>query len=482
MAHDADIALALDRRSRVGLPLQIAAGRLRPGDGLPSSRVLAAQLGVARGTVQTAYDHLIAEGQLVTAARSGTRINPDLQAAAQPTRARTGAPKQAPRPSGATAGRTPAGRTPAGRTPAGRTPAGSRTRSPAIRIDARGHSHGTDPREEPDFRAAWRHGLDAADLADDGCGTAAVRQAIASHLRLVRGMQVEPADIVLTSGARDGLRIVLDVLTPPALGVETPGFPGLRRSLTTTPTVPVPVDADGIDPAAIPGRVQTLLLTPNHLYPHGDSMSAARRVRLLRWAEEHGGHLIEDDYDTEARYAGTLPPTLVDLDATGRVLHLGSFATLLGSRLGIGYIVAQGPLGAAIAAHRTMLGPAASPLIQAVLADYLDSGGLRRRMLRMRKRLAAATEAVAASGLPLTVVRSRAILELPPHDAAELHRSLAAEGILVGDLAGKWLGDEQSGIEIALGALTATQLNGVLAALSRHLPERNTDARTRTHR
>lgn len=469
MAHDADLTVTLDRSSRIGLPLQIVAGiraeiavgRLRPGDGLPSSRVLAAQLGVARGTVQTAYEHLIAEGQLVTAARSGTRVNPDLQATAQSTRARTGAPKQVPRP----------GCAPAGRTPTGRAPARSRnqTRTPAIRIDARGHSHGTDPREEPDFRAAWRHGLDAADLADDGCGTAAVRQAIAGHLRLVRGMQVEPADIVLTSGARDGLRIVLDVLAPAALGVEAPGFPGLRRSLTTTPTVPVPVDADGIDPAAIPGRVQTLLVTPNHLYPHGDSMSAARRVSLLRWAEEAGGHLIEDDYDTEARYAGTLPPTLVDLDATGRVLHLGSFATLLGSRMGIGYIIAQGPLGSALAAHRRMLGAAASPLIQAVLADYLDSGGLRRRMLRMRKRLAAAAEAVDASGLPLTVVRSRAILELPAGQAARLRRALEAEGILVGDLAGKWLGGTLTGIEIAIGSLTPAQLRLVLTAVERHL-------------
>ena len=102
MAHDADLTVSLDRSSRIGLPLQIVAGiraviatgRLRPGDSLPSSRVLAAQLGVARGTVQTAYEHLIAEGQLVTAARSGTRVNPALQTAptggGSPARAPTG--------------------------------------------------------------------------------------------------------------------------------------------------------------------------------------------------------------------------------------------------------------------------------------------------------------------------------------------------------------------------------------------------------
>ncbi|WP_420732882.1 PLP-dependent aminotransferase family protein [Brevibacterium luteolum] len=472
MAHDADLTVSLDRSSRIGLPLQIVAGiraeiatgRLRPGDSLPSSRVLAAQLGVARGTVQTAYEHLIAEGQLVTAARSGTRVNPALQTA--PTGG--GSPARAPTGRASAARRSGTHAAPVRAAPAQH----STDTSAEVRIDARGVSVRPDPRDEPDFRAAWRRGLDTRDVSDDGCGTQTVRQAIAGHLRLVRGMQVEPADIVLTAGARDGLRTVLNVLAPMALGVESPGFPGLRRALANTPTVDVPVDADGIDPAAIPVRLRALLVTPNHLHPHGDSMSATRRVQLLRWAESCGGHLIEDDYDTEARYAGSLPPTLADLDSSGRVLHLGSFATLLGTRLGIGYIIATGPLSAAIAAHRRMLGPAASPLIQAVLADYLDSGGLRRRMLRMRKRLAAAAEAVDAAGLPLTQVRGRVILERPAGDARRLRRALGERGILVDDLAGKWTGGQQTGIEIALSSLTGPELSTVLAAvrdeLSRH--------------
>lgn len=225
MAHDADLTVRFDRSSRIGLPLQIVAGiraeivtgRLRPGDSLPSSRVLAAQLGVARGTVQTAYEHLIAEGQLVTAARSGTRVNPALQTA------RTG--------------RASAARRSGSRAVTGRAmPSHHSTDIAAeVRIDARGVSVRPDPRDEPDFRAAWRRGLDTRDVSDDGCGTQTVRQAIAGHLRLVRGMQVEPADIVLTAGARDGLRTVLNVLAPAVLGVESPGFPGLRRALANTP-------------------------------------------------------------------------------------------------------------------------------------------------------------------------------------------------------------------------------------------------------
>ncbi|WP_165884420.1 PLP-dependent aminotransferase family protein [Brevibacterium luteolum] len=476
MAHDADLTVRLDRSSRIGLPLQIvagiraeiAAGRLRPGDSLPSSRVLAAQLGVARGTVQTAYEHLIAEGQLLTAARSGTRVNPALQT---PSSRRPSAARALD--SRARSGQGSAARRPGARAVTGRTvPSHHSTDIAAeVRIDARGVSVRPDPRDEPDFRAAWRRGLDTRDVSDDGCGTQTVRQAIAGHLRLVRGMQVEPADIVLTAGARDGLRTVLNVLAPAALGVESPGFPGLRRALANTPTVDVPVDTDGIDPAAIPAPLRALLVTPNHLHPHGDSMSATRRVQLLRWAESCGGHLIEDDYDTEARYAGSLPPTLADLDSSGRVLHLGSFATLLGTRLGIGYIIATGPLSAAIAAHRRMLGPAASPLIQAALADYLDSGGLRRRMLRMRKRLAAAAEAVDAAGLPVTQVRGRVILERPAGDARRLRRALAERGILVDDLAGKWTGGQQTGIEIALSSLTSPELTAVLAALRAELSQ-----------
>src|SRR5690606_25405099 len=174
---------------------------LRPGDAVPSSRRLAKHLGISRGSVETAYAQLVVEGFLITAERSATRINPDLPAASTPVR------------------------------PKNRVPDSPRRRLRNY-VDLRPGFGGDDPLREPAFRRAWRESLDLDPGPIDPLGQPRARWAIADYLRLTRGMAVDPDEIILTSGSRDGLRLLLSIGVSGSIAVENPGFPGLRQAMS----------------------------------------------------------------------------------------------------------------------------------------------------------------------------------------------------------------------------------------------------------
>ena len=157
--------------------------------------------------------------------------------------------------------------------------------------------------------------------------------------------------------------------------MENPGFPGLRQAMSDRELLP-------IDTAHLPigssNRLGAVVVTPNHQFPHGTTMPIDQRVRLLEWAQVAGVIIIEDDYDSEARYARTVVPSLYDLavstDAPAQVVHIGTFSTLLTSAVSTGYIIAHGGLGQRLSAMRTALGPAFAPVMQTAIASYLTSG------------------------------------------------------------------------------------------------------------
>lgn len=425
MESDALSTLTLDREPGAApLPAQIAAGvrgliasgALQGGDVLASSRSAAETLGVARGTVSAAYDQLVAEGYLVARDRSGVRVAPNLAAAAP---------------------RTPA--------PARRHPVPSPTP-----LDF-GSGHET---SRPLDDALWRSALRAAVVP----GGPRLTEAIAQHLRLMRAMAVDPASVIVTAGARSGLALLLGAVarrtgSRPRVGVESPGFPGLRRVLEVlgVEIIPVPVGVDGVDLTALDRALplDLVLVTPNHQFPAGTALHAAGRQALIGWATRSGVLLVEDDYDSEYRHLGPPLPPLWSL-APDLVAHLGTFAAVLGRDVGTGYLVAPPSWQDELQSARAALGGGVPPIMQRALARYLQEGGLRRRLARARRRADAAQAEVTGriqelEALPqVTGVRDTGhllVLEMPADGATRLREECRRRGLIVASLADGWAGN-----------------------------------------
>lgn len=442
------LPVEVSRESSTPLPDQlaqeirrlIASGTLRPGEPVPSSRRLSAHLGISRGSVETAYTQLGVEGFLVSAERSATRVNPELSGT----------------------GRLSAHR-----------PATSESPRRRLRnyVDLRPGFGGDDPLREPAFRRAWRESLDTDPGPIDPLGQPSARWAIADYLRLSRGMAVDPDDVILTSGSRDGLRLLLTVGITGAIAVENPGFPGLRQAMADRDLVPLDSAADPTSASDPP--VGAVVVTPNHQFPHGTPMPVDERVRLLEWAARNDVIVIEDDYDSEARLTRTLVPTLYDLAESGsssaQVVHIGTFSTLLTSAVSTGYLVARGSIGIRLMELRTALGPAFSPVMQTAIGSYLSSGGLRRRISRGRRRLRAAEAVVSGIGeIPGLVHDGRTlVIETGETEAQTLRTQLRERGILVASLAEGWAGanDVRHGIVIAHSNVEAEVLRQALETL-----------------
>ena len=324
---------------------RIADGALLAGDRLPSTRVLAEQLDVSRGSVVTAYEQLVGEGYLV-ASRGGTRVNPTLPHPPAPRR---------PRATGPTAPDVPA-------------PLRPGTPLTGVLLGA-------------NWRAAWRAAA-AEPRTHPATGSPRLRTLIADHLRLPRSVPVDPADVVVTTGARDGLRLLLGALGRPGrLAVEDPGYPSLRRIPATLgwEVCPVETDREGVLVDALVAAAPTaVLVTPNHQFPSGEQMSAPRRFALLEAARAHGWWVVEDDYDSELRAATS---SLLALDPDGRAAMLGSFAKSLTPALGLGYLVVPSALRADVA----RLALPASGIVQDALANFLAADGLRAHTARLRR-------------------------------------------------------------------------------------------------
>lgn len=358
-------SLELNPSSATPLPLQITqqiralvtAGTLQPGDHLPSTRALAQRLKVSRGTVVAAYEQLAGEGLLYSAHGSGTRIHPEL------TISTPSPPLSPPAPQ----------------------------RSPQL-IDCAPGQPDTTKLIDPSWRAAWRVAATKPLETPDILGSLHLRTEIAEHIRAVRGFVVDPAHIMVTAGAREGLQIAIATLQhfheARSIGVESPGYPSLRRlpPFFGMRTVDIPTDGTGLDLQALaPEQVpDAVLLTPQHQYPFGGSLSAGSRTATLRWAREHNVWLIEDDFSSELRYEGMPLPTLC-ATARDRCLLLGTFSSVLTPSVACGYLVLPPQLLGEFREIRAIFGQPVSALTQEALAVYLEQGALRRHIQKTRR-------------------------------------------------------------------------------------------------
>lgn len=445
---------------------RITSGSLEPGDALPSSRVLARQLGVSRGSVVAAYEQLTGEGFLV-ADRSGTRVHPLL-----------------PVPDGAAAPSRP--------------PRAERSAPSELRPGAPDSSSLTSAL----WRSSWRAA--AADpVAHPGAGSWRLRSLLAEHVRRTRSVVVDPSQVIITSGARDGLRLVLGALAaerprgeagagaerpgaegmvsegaeqpsaPGTVVVEDPGYPSLRalpRALGWT-VRPVDTDRDGMTTLGHgDGGTRVLLVTPNHQFPWGSQMPAARRFELLELARRTGALVVEDDFDAELRHT---PPPLLALDTDQRVVMLGSLSKTLSPALGLGYLIVPPRLVEPVSA----LCVPVSGIVQEAMARFLEADGLRRHTARMRReyrRRAAVFSEVFPDGVPMEG-GLHAIVPLPEDaDEAGVVARCREAGLGVEGLSGYWSthdAEGRRGIVLGLGARSAERLRELLERLAAVLEE-----------
>jgi GntR family transcriptional regulator / MocR family aminotransferase len=379
---------------REGLRAAILDRRLPRGARLPASRLLAADLGCARGTVVLALEQLIAEGYLTARPGSATRVAallPD-DTLPVPSSARRAGTEQAPALSrrGARLVAAPARRYMAG---------------PGV-PDA--FALGRPAQDAFPFeiwarllQAEWRHG--PAERPDPR-GSPALRGAIAAYLAQARGVACEPDDVIVTAGIRQSLRLLAELLFDPgeAALVEEPGFPGIAQALASAGLrpVPVPVGPGGlaVDAAAslAPGA-RLAVVTPAHHYPLGHAMSLENRLDLLAWAEAVSGWIVEDDYDGAYRYAGRPLAPLRTLDRGGRVIYVGSFSKLLLPALGLSYLVLPRGLVAPVNQALAETGPAPPGIGQWALARFIQDGHLAGHLRRTRRLYALRQEALVAA-------------------------------------------------------------------------------------
>ena len=225
----------------------------------------------------------------------------------------------------------------------------------------------------------------------DPAGCLPLRQAIADYLRTARAVVCEASQVLIVSGSQMALRLCATALLKSGdeVCVEDPGYPGAKSALTATGATirPVRVDEEGLVVRLMGSRKRlgrVAYVTPSHQYPLGMSMSASRRLELLEWARRHHSWIIEDDYDSEYRFASRPLAALQGMDTAARVIYVGTFSKVLFPSLRIGYLVVPRSLVRTFIDHREAFDIFSPTLYQLALRDFLTDGHFARHLRRMR--------------------------------------------------------------------------------------------------
>lgn len=386
-------AVPMLRQLYLALRAAILAGALPPGARLPSTRALGQQLGLARNTVVAAYDQLLAEGFVTGRVGSGTHVSAELPEGLQP------GPDAAPAATSAAPVAVPASTLRFRPDPA--------SPEPSTQPFNTGRT-GWDERSQAVWRGLTLRRLGTPDPAlfgyGDPQGARRLREAIAAHLRAARAVRCDPDQVVVTAGAQQAIDLVLRVLLEPgeAVWVEDPCYPALRAALAAARAtiIPVPVDTQGMDVArgiAAAPAARLAYVTPSSQYPMGVVLSMARRLELLAWARRAGAFLLEDDYDSEFRYAGRPLASLQGIDDAGRVIYVGTFSKVLFPGLRLGYAVLPPALLESVRAARLMTDWHPAGLAEGVVTDFLVEGHFAQHLRRMRLRYRAGRDALVAA-------------------------------------------------------------------------------------
>lgn len=383
--------IAVDRKTSKPLHRQVydayraamVDGRLRPGQRIPSTRVLASEIGVSRFPVLNAYAQLLAEGYLESRVGAGTVVCsslPDQATPSKPAGALRSAIRSGPRPVALRCSMLPGAES----LPWTRVWGAFRVGQVAFdqfpvqvwqslvarrckRMDARSAHYG------------------------DRMGFAALREAIANYLRTARSVRCEASQVMIVNGSQQALEISARVLLDSGsrVWVEEPSYRLAREVflLNGCRLVPVPVDSEGLNVSAgvrACRNARAAFVSPSHQFPLGVTMSAARRLQLLDWAQRSGAWIIEDDYDSEYRYESSPIASLQGLDANARVIYIGTFSKVLFPSLRLGYLVLPPDLVDRFLLVRRTMDLCPPTFYQEVLADFIVEGHFARHIRRMR--------------------------------------------------------------------------------------------------
>ncbi len=357
-----------------GYRAAILTGLLRPGQRLPSTRALASELKISRLPAVNAFEQLLHEGYIQGKIGAGTFVQESIpdEIAKQPS--------------------APLGRVhPAAPRIQLEHQAGNQTALGAFRVSLPALDHFP---QKIWSRLVHRHAKDfPVELMAYGepAGYFPLREAIAQYLRTARAVRCEARQVLIVSGSQMALQICAKALLKPAdrVCVEEPGYPGARDALTSSGAtlIPIPLDEDGIDINEISTRgkrARAIYVTPSHQYPLGLSMTAARRLELLEWTQRNQSWVIEDDYDSEYRYASRPIGSLQGMDHASRVIYIGTFSKVLFPSLRLGYVVVPPALCDLFVQLRETLDIFSPTLYQLVLTDFLQEGHFARHLRRMR--------------------------------------------------------------------------------------------------
>lgn len=471
LAFPLDIPLRGRLQSLHGqLRAAILDGRLRTGQELPSTRALAASLGLSRNTVVAAYDLLLSEGYVASRQGAGYVVAHAAPTAPAVSRALGGGDHRLQ---------------PRWREARMPTPANAQ---PPVRYDLR---VGLPDASRFPFEA-WRklsaralRSLARAPAAYETVGgRESLREAIAGHVSFARAVTCSAADIMVTGGAQQAFDLLARILVTPGhtvIAVEDPGYPPLRAAFESMGAIvaPVPVDAEGLVVDEIPREARIVYVTPSHQFPSGMAMSHARRLALLAFARQHGAVIIEDDYDGEFRYGSRPLDALQTLDREGSVFYVGTFSKSLFPALRLGYLVAPPWAMPALAAVRQLGDRHDDLLAQDTLALFIAEGHLARHVRKMRRIYAERRDALLDAidrhaGEALSPLASDAGLHVAmtlrrPVPASQLVRDAAEHDMRIEALGNYAIGaDQPNGLVFGLGGMPATRTDEaarLLAAL-----------------
>lgn len=449
------LAITLDRDDDRPLGVQIsdqvrrlvATGTLPVGTRLPSSRRLAADLGVSRSVTEQAWEQLLAEGWVATRRGAGTFVD--------------------------------TGRIAAGRRPRRRPP----PRPDRQLVDLGAGTPWIDPRHRPLWRRAWREVSAAAPPRgyDDPRGLPELRERLADRLARTRGVTVTPDQVRVTAGTTAGLRHIIAALPAGAIAMEDPGY---RAAAVTAAEygrrlldLPAATPADALtSPTLADETVAAAYVTPAHQHPLGHVMPADQRRRLLAWARDHDAVVIEDDFDSEFRYDVAPVPALAALDPSV-VACLGTASKSVLPTLRLGWMVLpewlREPIDRARArTHDTAAWPVQRAFVSLLRDGYVDAVVRTARQVYAARapRVVAALSPYATLAAP--VAGMYATWLLPRATALRVHAAAAEAGFGIGLLSDYCRTATTTGIVLGFGGPTDAELDRALDVITSTLVDR----------
>jgi len=474
--------IAIDRKASKALHRQIydsyraaiVDGRLRPGQRIPSTRVLASEIGVSRFPVLNAYAQLLAEGYFESRVGAGTVVSKSL-----PEQLTSSEPPDTPRSATRSGTRAVAKRAPI---------------LPGIEAMPWMLNWGAFRVGQVAFDQFPLHiwsvlvtrrcrGMDAQSAHYGNLmGSVALREAIANYVKIARSVRCEAEQVMIVNGSQQALEIATRALLDSGsrVWVEEPGYRLARDvfAMNGCHLVPVPVDAEGLDVAA--GikkcrKAQAVFVTPSHQFPLGVTMSASRRLQLVDWAQHSGSWIIEDDYDSEYRYESLPIASLQGLDANSRVIYAGTFSKVLFPSLRLGYLVIPPDLVDRFHMCRRVMDLGPPTFTQEVLADFIEEGHFARHIRRMRVlygelRRVLVDKLTQDLGSMVEVVGDEAGMHLAVmlqngHCDIEVAKRAVRQNLSLWPLSPSYLGEARQGLILGFGATTMKEIPGAVRRL-----------------